>query len=182
MNAIPAPLQPATPGARPYANPYVAGAALGLTLLLSYVTLGAGLGASAAPARAATAALHAVAPTALEANAYVGGWFQDGNPLAHYLVFMTLGTLLGGLLSALLARRVQKWGVERGPSAPVRLRVVLAVVGGLLVGFASRLAAGCTSGQALSGGALLFTGSWAFMLAMFVGAFALAPFVRKEWQ
>jgi uncharacterized membrane protein YedE/YeeE len=182
MHATPAPLQPVTPGARPYANPYLAGAALGVTLLLSYVTLGAGLGASAAPARAAAVAMHAVAPAALEANASVGGWFQEGSPLAHYLVFMTLGTLLGGLLSALLARRVQRWGLERGPSSPVGLRVALAVVGGVLVGFASRLAAGCTSGQALSGGAMLFTGSWAFMLAMFVGAFALAPLVRKEWK
>ena len=32
---------------------------------------------------------------------------------------------------------------------------MLAGTGGLLAGFASRLARGCTSGQALSGGALL---------------------------
>ncbi|MDP3235556.1 MAG: YeeE/YedE thiosulfate transporter family protein [Myxococcales bacterium] len=178
----PAPLQPDAPGAQRYANPYLAGAALGVTLLLSYVTLGAGLGASAAPARVATAALHAIAPAPMENNGYVGGWFSEGSPLSHYLVFMTLGTLLGGLLSAKLARRVGRWSVERGPTATSRTRLALAVVGGLLVGFASRLAAGCTSGQALSGGALLFTGSWAFMAAMFLGAFLVAPLVRKEWH
>lgn len=179
---MPPPVQPATPGARRYANPYLAGAALGAVLLLSYLTLGTGLGASAAPARAATAAVHALAPEAVEANAYAGGWFSEGSPLAHYLVFMALGTLLGGLVSARLARRVQPWGAERGPRSPVKLRLLLAAAGGLLVGFASRLAAGCTSGQALSGGALLSTGSWAFMLAMFAGAFLVAPLVRKEWQ
>jgi uncharacterized membrane protein YedE/YeeE len=149
-------------------------------LLLSYVVLGTGLGASATPARAASAAMHLVAPQAVEQNAYVGGWFETGSPLAHYLVFMTLGTLLGGLISVRLARRV-KFGVERGPTAPLKLRLALAVVGGVLVGFASRLAAGCTSGQALSGGALLLSGSWAFMIAIFVGAFGAARFVRKEW-
>lgn len=177
---LPLPLQPDSPSARPYANPYLAGVGLGLTLLLSYVVLGTGLGASATPARAASAAVHLIAPQAVENNAYVGGWFQDGSPLAHYLVFMTLGALLGGFISVRLARRV-KLGVERGPTAPLKLRLVLAVAGGVLVGFASRLAAGCTSGQALSGGALLLSGSWAFMIALFVGAFGAARFVRKEW-
>jgi uncharacterized membrane protein YedE/YeeE len=63
----------------------------------------------------------------------------------------------------------------------LKLRLALAVGGGVLVGFASRLAAGCTSGQALSGGALLLSGSWAFMIAIFVGAFGAARLVRKEW-
>lgn len=174
--------QQATTAAQPYANPYVAGLFLGLTLLASYVTLGAGLGASAAPARAAAAALHMVAPNAVEANPLVGGWFSEGNPLAHYLVFMTLGVLLGGLLSARLARRTVPWSVERGAHAPIRLRLLLSAAGGVVVGFASRLASGCTSGQALSGGAMLFTGSWAFMLAMFAGAFLMAPLVKREWQ
>lgn len=181
-HTMPPPLQPSLRGARRYANPYVAGAALGAVLLLSYLTLGAGLGASAAPARAAVAAVHAVAPRAVEANPHVGGWFSDGSPLSHYLVFMALGTLLGGLVSARLARRVQPWGAERGPRASVKLRLVLAAAGGALVGFASRLALGCTSGQALSGGALMSTGSWAFMLTMFAGAFLVAPLVRREWQ
>lgn len=178
--ALPPPLQPDEPGAQRYVNPYLAGIALGVTLLLSYLVLGTGLGASATPARAAGAAVHLVAPTAIENNAYMGGWFQEGSPLAHYLVFMTLGVLLGGLVSARLARRVQ-WRVERGASSPVGLRLILAVVGGLLVGFASRLAAGCTSGQALSGGALMLSGSWAFMIAIFIGAFGAARFVRREW-
>ena len=43
------------------------------------------------------------------------------------------------------------------------------------------LARGCTSGQALTGGALLNAGSWAFMICVFAGAYAMAYFVRKEW-
>ena len=43
-SALPAPLQPDSPRARPYANPSLAGIALGATLLISYLVLGTGLG------------------------------------------------------------------------------------------------------------------------------------------
>ena len=89
--------------------------------------------------------------------------------------------MVGGFLSARAARRTG-FTVERGPHASVRLRLVLALIGGVIVGFASRLAGGCTSGQALTGGALLLNGSWAFMISLFAGAFGAAWFVRKEWQ
>ena len=48
-------------------------------------------------------------------------------------------------------------------------------------GFAAALARGCTSGQALSGGATLATGSWLFMLMVFAGGYAVAYFVRRQW-
>ena len=38
--------------------------------------------------------------------------------------------------------------------------------------YGARLARGCTSGQALSGGAVLSVGSWAFALAIFASAYA----------
>lgn len=165
----------------PFWNPYLAGVGLGLTLLLAFVVLGTGLGASGAITRVAASGLHAVAPAAAEGNAYLGGYFVEGSPLRHYLVFMALGVLLGGGLSAFASRR-SHLAVERGARASVGLRLTLAVAGGVLVGFASRMGGGCTSGQALSGGAMLLAGSWAFMLAIFAGAFGAAWFVRKEWQ
>ncbi len=165
---------------QPYWNPYVAGIGLGLTLLVSFVALGVGLGASGSTARLAASAAHALAPEAVESNGYLGSWFASGSPLASYLVFLSLGTLLGGLLSALFARRIHAT-VERGRGVTPRTRLLLALGGGLLVGFASRMAAGCTSGQALTGSALLLGGSWAFLVAMFAGGFLVAPLVRKEW-
>jgi hypothetical protein len=49
------------------------------------------------------------------------------------------------------------------------------------MGLGAALARGCTSGLALSGGALLSLGSWVFMLALFAGGYAAAWFVRREW-
>jgi hypothetical protein len=158
----------------------MAGVGLGLTLLLSFIWLGAGLGASGSIARTSATLAHKVAPAAVEGNSYFGRWFEGGSPLAYYLVFMTVGVFFGGLLSAWAARRIQP-SVERGPRISRGGRLALAILGGVIVGFASRLAMGCTSGQALSGGALLLTGSWVFMFAVFGGAYAFAWFVKREW-
>ena len=50
------------------------------------------------------------------------------------------------------------------------------------MGAAARVTRGCTSGQALSGGALMSVGAWAFMFSVFAGGYATAWFVRKEWR
>ena len=56
------------------------------------------------------------------------------------------------------------------------------LAGGMLMAFGAHLARGCTSGQALTGGALLNVGSWAFMLMVFVGGYAVAWFFRWQWR
>jgi uncharacterized membrane protein YedE/YeeE len=50
------------------------------------------------------------------------------------------------------------------------------------MGIGAMLARGCTSGLALTGGALLAVGSWLFMIAAFAGGYLLAPLVRKAWR
>jgi hypothetical protein len=87
---------------------------------------------------------------------------------------------IGGLLSALGSRRIRP-GVERGPRISAGVRLALALLGGVLVGFASRLARGCTSGQALTGTAMLFTGSVIFLVCIFAGAYLAGVLVRREW-
>ena len=52
---------------------------------------------------------------------------------------------------------------------------------GFIAAYGARLAKGCTSGQALTGGAILNVGSLVFMLAVFAAAYGLAYFLRKEW-
>jgi hypothetical protein len=165
-----------------YWNPYLAGLLLGGALLASLLILGAGLGASAAPARLGAWLEQAVAPDRTCQSAYFGPWCADGqNPLRYYLVFMFAGTFLGGLFSAVLARRIHAT-TERGAAFGTGPRLGLALAGGVLVGYASRLANGCTSGQALSGGALLLSGSLVFMICVFAGGYAAAWFVRRQWH
>jgi hypothetical protein len=164
-----------------YWNPYAAGIALGLVLLASFVLTGRGLGASGAFKLIEAQAIHAVNPTWAEENGNIGSFFKPGKlALDEWIVFLAAGAFLGGLVSAWAARRIRRETI-RGPRISLENRWMLAVVGGLLAGFAAQLARGCTSGQALTGGAQLALGSWAFMFSVFGGAYALAWFVRKEW-
>jgi uncharacterized membrane protein YedE/YeeE len=173
---------PASRDGLPYWSPYAAGFGLGIVLLLAFWVLGTGLGASGGFARIAAWLQHGVAPRHVEATTYFGEWFQPGAPpvLAYYLVFMLAGVFVGGLLSALGSRRIRPI-VERGPRISARGRLVLALLGGILVGFASRLARGCTSGQALTGTAMLFTGSVMFLICIFAGAYLAGVLVRRQW-
>jgi uncharacterized membrane protein YedE/YeeE len=50
------------------------------------------------------------------------------------------------------------------------------------MGLGAVLARGCTSGQALTGGALLSVGSWVFMIAAFAGGYFGAPLLRRVWR
>ena len=166
----------------PYWNPYIAGMLLGATLLASYLILGAGLGASAGTARLGACMEQWVTPTHVARSDYFGKWVEEGKSLLfYYLVFMFAGVFFGGLLSAILARRIHI-GVERGKAFGIWPRLMLALGGGVLVGFASRLANGCTSGQALSGGAMLLNGSLVFMMCVFASGYAAAWFVRRQWH
>ena len=170
---------PATSAAAPFANPYLAGVLLGLVLLASFVILGAGLGASGGIARIGASVSMCVSATHTLGSEYFGKW--GARPLNYYLVFMFGGTFIGALFSALLANRA-RLQVERGSAAGAGRRLAYALAGGLIAGFASRLAQGCTSGQALSGGALLLSGSMVFMLCLFASGYATAWFVRRQWH
>jgi len=164
-----------------YSNPYVIGVILGLVLLFTFYTMGRGLGSSASFARIATAGVNLVAPEHTKANAYFSNYLRRGkSPLVDWLVFLTMGAALGGLFSAFISNRI-KGEVARGPFFGVSIRLWLALGGGILSGFAARMARGCTSGQALTGAAELAFGSWVFMLCIFAGAYATAYFFRKEW-
>ena len=164
-----------------YTNPYVIGVVLGLILLFTFYTMGRGVGSSASFARIATAGIKLVAPDHAKASPYFSKYIHSGrSPLVAWLVFFTLGAALGGLFSAFIANRIVK-EVARGPSIGVQARLWLALGGGMLSGFAARLARGCTSGQALTGASELAFGSWIFMFCIFGGAYATAYFFKKEW-
>jgi uncharacterized membrane protein YedE/YeeE len=167
--------------ARPYWNPYAAGAALGLVLFLAFFFTGNGLGASGGINRLLVSVEDQIVPDHVDRTPYLlrmaGG---DTNPLDHWIVMVTVGTLAGGFASGWWHGRVRV-ETRGGANVTTRRRWLMAFVGGALMGYGARMARGCTSGQALSGGAVLSAGSWAFMLAVFAGAYSLAWFLRRYW-
>ncbi len=169
-----------TAGAGRYMNPYLAGFGLGLFLLASFLIMGRGLGATAASGSVVAWLVGLVAPEWTAANPGLKGYYAEP-PWVNWTFYLIVGAFVGALVSALLARRVN-FRVERGPHLGVQARLALAFGGGALAAVGAKLAKGCTSGQALTGGSQLNVGSWIFMLAVFAGAYALAYFVRKEWR
>lgn len=168
--------------AKAYVNPYYAGILLGVVLFASFFFTGNGLGASGGMNRILVYVEDLIVPEHVDRNSYLltmsGG---EKNALDNWVVFLTAGTIMGGAVSGWRNGRL-KIETNRGPQVPVRLRWVMAFLGGTFMGFGARLARGCTSGQALSGGAVLSVGSWAFMFAVFGGAYALAYSLRRFWN
>jgi len=164
-----------------YWSPYVAGVLLGLTLLAAFFIAGRGLGASGAFSLATGAALHTVAPGFAGRLAYFSRYFQSPTPLLDWNIFLILGVFAGALGSALLSRNFQ-WTFEKSGTMTVGKRFASALGGGVLIGFAGRLARGCTSGLALTGGAQLIVGGWAFVIAMFAAGFLFAVLFRRFWS
>ena len=166
---------------KPHWNPYVAGIGLGVVLTATYLFVGHGLGASGPALRLAAMGVAAVAPHNAATTPAFAKIVAEPHPFLNYYFFLAIGTLLGGFVSAYAAGRLHR-DVTRGPTASIRLRLWAGLFGGVLLVIGARLARGCASGQALTGGGLLSAGSWAFMLAIFVGGYATIWFARREWR
>ena len=163
-------------------NPYLAGIGLGLVLLAAFIMMGRGLGASGALSSFVTFGVNTIAPAHTQSNAFYKEYLgtPNGNPLNDWLVYEIAGVLIGGLISGAIAGRVRRT-VDRGARITAPARMLYAFAGGMLVGLGSKLARGCTSGQGLTGGALLSVGSWVFMIAVFASAYAVAYFFKRQW-
>ena len=167
---------------RPYLNPYVGGALLGILLFLAFFITGGGLGASGGLNHVQVALLNLFDHAHVDRVGYmaeIGGGSR--NALNSWSVFMLLGTVIGGALSGWLNGRM-KLEIRKGPHIGSGTRLLLAFTGGFIMAYGARLARGCTSGQALTGAAVLSAGSFAFMFAVFGGAYGLAWFLRRVWN
>lgn len=153
-------------------SPYHAGILLGLVVAITEVGLGRPLAASGAFDKLA---------------AYPGAaLFPDSPYYAHVLspgitwqVWLIVGVLLGAFTSSKLAGEVRvrwlpdtQWEPRFGGSRGLRL--ALAFTGAVLVQVGAGIAGGCTSGLAISGGAVLAPAAFLFMAGMFAGGIPTA--------
>ncbi len=162
-------------------NPYLAGVALGVVLLATFLLMGTGLGAASATYRFAVWLMRAVAPGHVQSVSSMASLVGGRHPLDNWIVFEVVGVVIGGAIGAATSGRMKR-EIVAGPTFAKSRRIALAIVGGALMGFAARLGRGCTSGQALSGGAIMSVGAWAFMLSIFAGGYATAWLPRRQWR
>lgn len=166
----------------PVTNPYLAGTLLGIVLFAAFALTHSGLGASGAISRIQVSITKLIWQSHVDK---VGTFATLGagnlHPLDHASIFLLLGTFAGGMISAFVNKRL-KFEIFKGPRITNYQRLFFALLGGTIMGYGARLARGCTSGQALTGGAVLSLGSWAFMFSVFIGGYATAYFVRRLWN
>jgi hypothetical protein len=153
-------------------SPYAAGALLGVVVAVSESFFGHPIAASGAFDRLAAYPGRALFPH----SPYYAYVMQ---PAITWPVWVIVGVLIGAFLAARLsgearlrwlpdAAWVPRFGEGRGK------RLAIAFVGAMLVQIGAGIAGGCTSGLAISGGALLSPAAFLFMAGMFAGGIPTA--------
>ncbi len=164
-----------------YLNPYFGGVMLGLVLVLTFYITGRGLGASGAAKSTVVSTVNAIAPEHAQKSEYISQFISDDtHPMNNWLVFEVIGIFAGAFLSGTLYGRL-KPKVEHSPKITSRKRLLVAAAGGMLFGFGSQVARGCTSGAALSGMAVLSLGGFVTMLAIFGSAYLFSWIFKRLW-
>ncbi|NNK82027.1 MAG: YeeE/YedE family protein [Flavobacteriaceae bacterium] len=164
-----------------YWNPYFGGFLLGLLIIFTFYITGRGLGASGAMKSTVVTVVDAASHEYAANSEYYSKFInEDNSPMNNWLVFEVLGILLGAFISGGISGRI-KWRTQHSPKITARRRLGFALAGGILFGVGSQIARGCTSGAALSGMAVLSTGGFITMLAIFGTGYIVAYFFRKNW-
>ena len=165
-----------------YMNPYLAGAILGIIILMSFFLTNEGLGASGAFKRGVAKIESIVVPSHVQSdNSAFKHYVKDGkDPLKNRLVFMVLGVLIGGFISGAINNRL-KLKLEHSPKITSKKRAIAAVIGGILFGIGASFARGCTSGAGLGGMATMATSGFVVVAMIFGVGYIFAWFFRKLW-
>lgn len=110
-------------------------------------------------------------------------YYQRIGLVVDWQWMLVVGIIIGSLLSALLSGDFQwqwvpsTWAAAFGGD-PL-LRIIVALVGGVCIGFGARWANGCTSGHGISGTLQLTVSSWISAICFFVGGIVTAHIIFR---
>jgi hypothetical protein len=157
-------------------SPYVVGIGIGLLSCVAFVLSDKPIGCSTAFARSSGMLEQLVRGRKVREMAY----YRQFVPEIDWEWMLVLGVVLGAFTSAWLSGEFR---LEWVPSLWLATfgsdhlpRLVTAFCGGILIGFGSRWAGGCTSGHGISGTLQLAVSSWVAVAAFFASG-ALVAFI-----
>jgi len=167
---------------KPRWSPYVVGTGIGVLSWATFYFMSKALGTSTTMVNCAAGIEGLVAQGHVEANAYfakaVVSTADKARPLIEWQFALVAMLAVGAFISAKLSGSAIResvpslWAWRFGPSK--LKRYTFAFIGGIVLLFGARLADGCTSGHAISGGLQLAISSWTFTIAMFASGIATA--------
>ena len=155
-------------------SPYVVGIGIGVLSWLTWLISHKPIGCSTSFARSAGMIEKLLRGPKVETRPY----YQEVKPAVDWQWMLVFGMVVGALVSSLLSGDFQwqwvpsRWAAAFGTNVPLRL--VAALLGGVLLGLGSRWAGGCTSGHGISGTMQLAVSSWISAICFFVGGILMA--------
>jgi len=158
-------------------SPYAVGIGIGVLSWLTWLISHKPIGCSTSFARSAGMIEKLVRGPKVETRPY----YQEVKPSVDWQWMLVLGMVVGALVSSLLSGDFQwqwvpsRWAAAFGTNVPLRL--VAALLGGVLLGLGSRWAGGCTSGHGISGTMQLSVSSWISALFFFIGGILMAQLI-----
>ncbi len=160
-------------------SPYVAGAGIGVLSWFTWLISKEPIGCSTSFARIAGIIEKIFRGKKASQRLY----YQEFKPELDWQIMLVIGIVIGALVSSLISGDFtwqwipSVWGLNIGNNIAVRLLVGFA--GGVLLGFGSRWADGCTSGHGISGTMQLAVSSWISAICFFIGGILVAQLIFK---
>lgn len=108
-------------------------------------------------------------------------YYRKFTPSVDWEWMLVLGIFIGAFLSTKLSGQLRAewvpaaWAAAFGHEPVVRW--VVALIGGVIMGFGARWAGGCTSGHGISGTLQLAVSSWIAVICFFVGGVITAMLI-----
>jgi uncharacterized membrane protein YedE/YeeE len=158
-------------------SPYIAGAGIGVLSWFTWLISSEPIGCSTSFSRIAGMIEKLFRGRKVEKKLY----YQEVKPEIDWQMMLVIGVVVGALVSSLLSGDFNLqwfpaiWSLHFGNN--IILRLVVAFAGGVLLGFGSRWADGCTSGHGISGTMQLAVSSWISAICFFIGGILMAQLV-----
>lgn len=159
-------------------SPYVVGSGIGILSWFSFLISGKPIATSTTFARSGGMIEEKISGEKAEQRPY----YKKIKLNINWQWMLVVGVVIGSFFSAILSGDFQVgvwvpslWEATFGDSA--LLRVIVAAVGGVILGFGARFAGGCTSGHGISGTLQLAVSSWISAICFFIGGIITAHFI-----
>lgn len=155
-------------------SPYIVGIGIGVLSWLTFLFSRKAIGCSTAFARTSGMIEKIFRGKRVERKLY----YQNIKPVIEWQWMLVLGIVIGSFISSMLSGGFEwqlfpsRWAEVFGTDP--YLRISVAILGGIFLGFGSRFAGGCTSGHGISGTMQLAVSSWISAICFFVGGIATA--------
>lgn len=159
-------------------SPYTVGIGIGILSWLSFLISGKPIATSTTFARAGGMIEEMIRGEKAKQRPY----YEKIKLLINWQWMLVIGVVIGSFISAIISGDFQVgvwvpslWSSAFGDNA--LLRVFVAVIGGIILGFGARFAGGCTSGHGISGTLQLAVSSWISAIFFFVGGIIAAHII-----